>query len=282
MALSDSLISAAAGLAGAAIGGFSTYAANRGQWRRESRRTAYTDLISTSYQLESVIKSGDETSEGARKEIGDGTDLHMQFSLQLDSATLLAKEGTQAALDEWRTLFRDMPHNFTGDGGEYMNKWQVQREEFYDYVKDELGAAGLYHYRDRTILCSIAAVMTLLGYGALSYIANPDTALQAVGYALYLASLYLLLYASQTAQKWWQRLERLNKPVARLKVRLLQSITVIAIVVSTISLFFGHSVVTFALGFLAAASVVVGLLVIVAGGQNSLPWGQPARAPRSG
>ena len=59
MAASDStttsLITAAAGLVGALIGGISTYVANRGQWQRESRRTVYAELISASYGIESFI-----------------------------------------------------------------------------------------------------------------------------------------------------------------------------------------------------------------------------------
>ena len=86
MALSDStttsLITAAAGLAGAGIGGFSTYLANRAQWRRESRRTVYANLIGAAYEMDSFIESGLKMAVGPRTDTSAGAGRVKSFPVQ--------------------------------------------------------------------------------------------------------------------------------------------------------------------------------------------------------
>ena len=218
MALSESLISAAAGLAGAAIGGYSTYVANRGQWQRESRRTVYANLINASYGIESFIRSnlGKRTRRGNKPDADQWT----QFEMQLDSASLLAKGETQEDLDLWRDLFDKSGALAKTNPGELLSRWQHRRKVFYEYARDELGAPGMMRYRKRTAGFCVAALIT---FTIFAYAAKTSSELEAhdpdfaflnnMAYAFYVVTAALLIFAFVAAVSWRERIIQWKRPI---------------------------------------------------------------------
>jgi hypothetical protein len=163
MALPDSLISAAAGLVGAGIGGLSTYLASRIQWRRESRRTVYASLIGVAYEVESFIAPSPEAPAGG--DSSDSTDPRTQFYSQLDSATLLAKWNTQNALGKWRRLspyldkFSELEES---ERAILRDEWEKRRNEFYEFAKDELGVKGALSNRRALAMYLLLAIVSMV------------------------------------------------------------------------------------------------------------------------
>jgi hypothetical protein len=95
MATSDSAVAAAAGLGGALIGGLSTFLASRVQWRRESRKVLYADLLTAAHDVRNSL----EGTPSAQEANGQA-----RFLTTLDAASLLASWKVQVILNEWRPL----------------------------------------------------------------------------------------------------------------------------------------------------------------------------------
>jgi hypothetical protein len=203
---SANLISAGAGLAGAMIGGVSTYLANRIQWRRESRRTAYAALISSSYDVENFIMAGLKNSEAKGVDADTSSDdPRTEFYSRLDSAVLLAKWKTQNALHKWRDLYVRL------DGFDDLTRsqrtslrevWQERRSEFYDRARDELGVAGRYSYgRALTAYIFVVILVILISCGLRS-MEHGDTAVGVVRWTLLLITTALLILTLRAALRW--------------------------------------------------------------------------------
>lgn len=275
MAASDStattLITAAAGLVGALIGGLSTYAANRGQWRRESRRTVYASLISASYEMESVIRSGLDGTKEVKTETTADKDPLVQFRLQLDTATLLAKRDTRTALDEWRYQVDEMgdkPARFSqGD----LDKWQLRRNAFYVYARDELGAPGMVRYRKRAVWYASAAIPTIALFAWLA----PRTGvavfgleigldwLQRAEHVFYGITFALLFFAFGAAARWRRTLISSNRERDERKAsQWLLFAILLAFLSSLCSLavfLYGHTSAPLGFGFIAILFLSLGL-----------------------
>jgi hypothetical protein len=269
MALSDSLISAAAGLAGAAIGGYSTYVANRGQWQRESRRTVYANLINASYGIESFIRSN--LGKRARRGNKPSADQWTEFEMQLDSASLLAKGETQGDLDLWRELFDKSEALAKTSPGELLSRWQHRRKVFYEYARDELGAPGMLRYRKRAVgFCGAAcATFIIFAYAAKTsselQTHDPSLALlQNTGYTFYIVTAALLFFAFLFSFAWRAKIIEWKRPIGERKaiVRLLIAIALTFALSMAAMVLWGTAVLHG-----AAASVVFVLIfaILVAG-----------------
>ena len=206
MATSANLISAGAGLAGAIIGGVSTYLANRIQWRRESRRTAYAELISSSYNVGNFITAGLKNFEA--KGAGADTssdDPRTEFYSRLDSAVLLAKWKTQNTLHKWRDLyeFLDGFDDLTRSQRASLREvWQERRSEFYDRARDELGVAGRYSYGRALTTYVFAVILIMLISCGLRSIEQGNTAVGVVRWTLLLMTTALLILTLRAALRW--------------------------------------------------------------------------------
>jgi hypothetical protein len=163
MRVPDSAVTAAAGLIGAIIGGASTYLASRVQWRRESRRTAYAALISVAYEVESLITAQLKGKETIRMD----ADPRIDFYSRLDSASLLAKPTTQHALRMWRSLSRYLDRLEELSERErkaLLAEWQLQRNRFYEFAKDELGVKGWRSNRRAAVFYYVLAFVSTLAW----------------------------------------------------------------------------------------------------------------------
>jgi hypothetical protein len=211
MAISTNLISAAAGLAGAIIGGTSTYLANRIQWRRESRRKAYADLIGTAYSVESFIADGlqKEVASNAGSSISKA-DPRTEFYSGLDSAILLAKWKTQNALHKWRGLslsldsFESLAES---DRILLRSRWQDRQNEFYDCAKHELGVQGRYSYRRVLVIYALIATALMLIYFGLHGTKPNDAWFNTARWMVAIAAFISLSLALRASWRYRQAVE---------------------------------------------------------------------------
>jgi uncharacterized membrane protein YwzB len=268
MALSDSLITAAAGLVGAGIGGLSTYVANRGQWRRESRRTVYANLIGAAYKMESLIESKLKLAVVTSMDTSPDTDLPTQFALQLDSAALLAKGNTQEALDGWRRLYVESDQ-LAKTSPELLKQVQDCRKLFYEYARDELGAPGMVRSRRRAVWCCIAAVIPFLYFPA-ALRSSRDLQADLPGYSAFIKNTgiafwgvtsALLFIAFLAALNWRAKLIDLNQPIKdRKAVEKLLIAIVVAIALSIAAFFLNGDTASLVFTILGDMIVVGGVV----------------------
>lgn len=228
MAASDgtatSLITAAAGLAGALFGGFSTYAANRSQWRRESRRTVYANLISAAYGMESFIRSRRERTKEQGAEKSANSDPRTQFRLQLDTAALVAKANTRGALDTWRGLFDGIPDNPADAPENFLDDWRKIQDVFYDYARNELGAPGRVRDRNIAVRASVAALPIIVAFSFLLALSKAEwihgrtaTYLQIAGWIFGVITLLLLIRAGWASLRWRAKLVKSDQSLTERK-----------------------------------------------------------------
>jgi hypothetical protein len=206
MAISDSLISAAAGLAGALIGGTSTYLANRFQWRRESRGKVYAELIGSSYAVEKFMAIATEGESGSvANSDAQAIDPRAEFYSRVDSAILLAKWRTQNALHKWRGLHLDLDRleSLTNPDREvFRSQWRARQSEFYESAQYELGVQGRYFYRRAYIgYISLAALVMVISALMRQY-EPKHTGVGVVRWILILTTAALLALAFQAAWRW--------------------------------------------------------------------------------
>jgi energy-converting hydrogenase Eha subunit C len=206
MAISDSVISAAAGLAGALIGGASTYLANRFQWRRESRGKVYAELIGSSYAVETFMAIGTGEQSGSATNSGTQVgDPRAEFYSRVDSAILLAKWRTQNALHKWRGLHLDLDRfeSLTNPNREVLrSEWRARQTEFYESAQYELGVQGRYFYRRAYIGYISVAALVMVASALLRQDEPKDTGVGVARWILILVTTALLGLAFQAAWRW--------------------------------------------------------------------------------
>jgi len=203
MPVPDSIVSAAAGLIGAAIGGACTYFASRVQWQRESRRTAYGALISAAYEVEALIASGAKAGEEGSAQ----ADPRTVFYSRLDSSSLLARSATQRTLYNWRRLswyVNRLAEIEEAERTELLDEWRKRRIQFYEFAKDELGVKGRLAYRRTSVFyCMLAFASTASWWPTLSaYRQHPKPVLLHAAVALLLTSIVTLGLGFWSVQRW--------------------------------------------------------------------------------
>ena len=206
-------------------------------------------------------------SEGSSIDLSIGADQWTQFALQLDSATLLATGETQEALDQWRDLFVESDGLAKTNPGELLSRWQNRRKVFHEYARDELGAPGLVRYRKRAVGFCLAAGITFIIF---AYAAKTSSELPAndpsfaflenTGYAFYVVSAVLLVFAVLASVAWRERIIQWKRPIGERKaiVRLLIAIA-LTFLLSTAALFLWGAAVLHG----AAASIVFILIFAI-------------------
>jgi hypothetical protein len=247
--------------------------------------------------MESFIKSADGRAEGSKTDtnvvstnIGGAAEVHRprpstgagplnvssqgtsddadpptQFSLQLDTATLVAKGNTRDSLEEWRVLLSRVLK--TNDRRVLLPDWQGRRAEFYEYARAELGAPGMVRHRTRARWCAFAALVTTVAYVGLLWIIRrePPTVLlhgtpEWIGYVFLFSTFVLLLFASDAVSKWRKGLSVLqpSKRQARDRVWLSYAVS-LAFLLTVIAFILRSTSGVFLLGILASFSLVCGL-----------------------
>jgi hypothetical protein len=273
VALPDSLITASAGLIGAGIGGTSTYLASRGQWRRESRRTVYASLISAAYEMEAFLKSTLQGAGEPNTETSADADPRMEFSLQLDSASLLAKGNTQEKLELWRQLLDDPDTLAERSSQEFLGRWQDQRRVFSQHARDELGAPGMVRHRRRAVRCCIAAGVTMIGFVTALQTSHSDgsfdpggsTLLKSIGYTLFVVTIALLSFAFLATLNWRITHPKLKQSGSTQKAIGRQLVFIaVAFGLSAVALLLNGSVIAVILVGLAAFILITGAALTAA------------------
>jgi hypothetical protein len=141
MAGSDSAIAAAAGLGGALIGGLSAFLAGRVQWRRESRRELYAELLTAAHDVRGFL-------EGLRRT--QRIPVRAQFLVKLDAASLLASWKVQEVLDHWRPLavrLHEDQELGIAERREIIELWNTYQNRFQEQAKLELRIRDKLGYR---------------------------------------------------------------------------------------------------------------------------------------
>lgn len=212
--LNPNLITAAAGLVGAGIGGASTYLANRLQWRRESRRTVYANLISAAYGIEPLIASELTEAQGRIKNGNGVADPRAEFYLQLDSAALLANWNTQSALQKWRELslglgrLNQMTHE---ERASFRANWSKRQNEFYECARAELGAQGTFSNRRAMMGYLLIAFVCLAAVAGIEDPKPVSVRMLFATWALLAVSSILLYMAFRAARRWKNTKRRLTQ-----------------------------------------------------------------------
>lgn len=96
----SSWLAPAAGLIGVLIGGLIAVLAARGQWRRESRREAYAQLLTAAHEVRWMLATEKDQNADSRPLSAEGP--IAPFLAALDAANLLAAYRVQHVLNDWR------------------------------------------------------------------------------------------------------------------------------------------------------------------------------------
>jgi hypothetical protein len=167
------LVGAAAALLGALVGGITTLMAGRFQWRRESRREAYAQLLTVSHEVRWWLEGHQPNTSASN----DGVDPIRRFFSTLDAASVIASYSVQVALDDWATVAGDLPElsrstAFLADETArraILRQWLERQTEFHVAAKHELGIKGERTYSRRafsyaTVTVTLLSISMLLLY----------------------------------------------------------------------------------------------------------------------
>jgi hypothetical protein len=136
-----------AAIIGALIGGFTTFVAGRMQWRRETRREAYAQVLTTSHEVAWWLR-GEESREAQPGE----ADRRLRFLAAIDAASLFASYRVQWVLDDWRPLAEEVARRSSVDSGEVRfepelaTEWTAHQLQLMKQAKLELGIRGQRQY----------------------------------------------------------------------------------------------------------------------------------------
>ncbi len=174
MSLSVALVVAASALLGALVGGTTTLLAGRFQWRRESRREAYAQLLTVSHEVRWWLEGHRPNSSASND---DGVDPIRKFFSTFDAASVIASYSVQVALDDWATVAGDLPELsrstafMTNESArrDILRQWIERQTEFHIAAKHELGIRGERTYSRRafsyaTVAIIVLSISTLLLY----------------------------------------------------------------------------------------------------------------------
>jgi hypothetical protein len=201
------LVGAAFALIAAMIGGATTLLAGRSQWRRESRREAYAQLLTASHEVRWWLEGSPpdakshESGEAIRK-----------FFAALDAASVIASYPVQINLDTWRVVADDLPElcqstNFMENEAakrDVLRQWIEEQRDFHTAAKHELGVRGLVSYRRRAHTYALIAAFSLLisvVFLYLDYAANIANQIMVAGIVYYWIGLLALVLAGLSAIK---------------------------------------------------------------------------------
>jgi hypothetical protein len=201
------LVGAAFALIAAMIGGATTFLAGRSQWRRESRREAYAQLLTASHEVRWWLEGSppDEKSHESVEPI-------RKFFAALYAASIIASYPVQIMLDTWKTIADDLPElsrskSFMDDETakrDVAHQWMEQQRDFHTAAKHEFGVKGLVSYRRRAHTYAVVAAFSLLISVLFLYLDYPATIagrITTAGIFYYWVGLLALLGAGFSAIK---------------------------------------------------------------------------------
>jgi hypothetical protein len=194
------------GLIGVLLGGFIAVVTTREQWRRESRRQAYAELMTTAYEVRWALGAEYGHLEDQRQSINRAV---AQFLATLDAANLLAAYRVQHVLTDWRAATQALLHSEDSRASITEERWIAYQERFRVAAKAELHIRGPQGYGRLTAGLLAGAFFFLSVGGSHQYLSQGiDTIERTVGSASFWIGLTLLIFSAIMAYR--ARLSRLT------------------------------------------------------------------------
>lgn len=202
------LVGAMSALIGALIGGTATLLAGRSQWRRESRREAYAQLLTASHEVRWWLEGYQPNASTS----SDAVDPIRKFFSAFDVASVIASYSVQVTLSDWATVAGDLPELSQSEAfmtneaakQDVLRQWTDRQTDFHTAAKHELGIRGEITYRRRAHLYVVAATISLLLSLLLIYPSYPTTIAdraRLTGSVIFWAALFALLIAASNAMQ---------------------------------------------------------------------------------
>ena len=137
----------------------------RFQWRRESRRDAYAQLLNASHEVRWWL----EGYQADASTSNNGLDPIRKFFFAFDVAGVIASYRVQVTLSDWATVAEDLPELsrsaafMTNEAAkqDVLRQWIDRQVNFHTAAKHELGIKGEVTYNRRAHTLAIVALICL-------------------------------------------------------------------------------------------------------------------------
>jgi hypothetical protein len=188
----SSWLAPAAGLIGVLIGGLIAVLAARGQWRRESRREAYAQLLTAAHEVRWMLATEKDQNADSRPLSAEGP--IAPFLAALDAANLLAAYRVQHVLNDWRLAAEGLLGSKDTETPMTLQRWSLYQDRFQLAAKAELHIRGQQNYSRLTAgLMAGASLFLFMAVSPLYVSPKTDPLTLGLGFTVFWAGLLCLI-----------------------------------------------------------------------------------------